>query len=101
MPVYPAYLLDKDDAFRLQADFKVTQAAPPMCLVHADDDKGLSSSTGSALLYLEYKKADRPVELHIYAKGGHGFGLKPLDLPTADWLVRVVDWMGATGWIGR
>ena len=100
VPVYPAYLLDKDDTFRLQSDLKVTQAAPPMCLVHADDDKGLSSSAGSALLYLEYKKANRPAELHIYAKGGHGFGLKQLDLPTADWLARVVEWMGANGWMG-
>ncbi len=100
VPVYPAYLIDKDDGFRLRTEFKVTEKSPPLCLVHADDDKGLSTSAGSALLYLEYKKLNRPAELHIYAKGGHGFGLKPLDLPAADWLVRVVEWMRAMGWMG-
>lgn len=99
IPVYPAYLVNKEDSSRLEAEFKVSPKAPPMCLIHADDDKGLSTSAGSALLYLEYKKLSRPAELHVYAKGGHGFGLKPLELPAADWLVRVVEWMGAMGWM--
>lgn len=98
--VYPAYLVDKDNLFRLQPGFKVTAKAPPLCLIHADDDNGPSTSAGSALLYLEYKKLNRPVELHIYAKGGHGFGLKQLDLPAADWLLRVNDWMRTMGWMG-
>jgi acetyl esterase/lipase len=101
IPVYPAFLVDKDDAGRLSAEFKVSPTAPPMCLVHADDDKGLSTSAGSALLYLEYKKLNRPAELHIFAKGGHGFGLKPIGGPTGDWLQRVTDWMGAMGWLGQ
>lgn len=99
VPIYPAYLLDKDETFRLRPEFRVTENAPPMCLIHADDDTGLSSSVGSALMYLEYKKLNRPVELHIYAKGGHGFGLKPSELPAADWLVRVVEWMRTMGWL--
>ena len=98
--VYPAYLVDQPDSFRLRPGFKVTATAPPLCLIHADDDNGPSTSAGSALLYLEYKKRNRPVELHIYAKGGHGFGLKPLDLPAADWLLRVSDWMRTMGWMG-
>ncbi len=99
VPVYPAYLVDPGDPQRLRADLKVTRAAPPLCLVHAHDDKGPSTSAGSALLYLEYKRLDLPAELHIYSKGGHGFGLKPLTLPAADWLQRVVEWMGAMGWM--
>jgi hypothetical protein len=70
-----------------------------MCLVHAGDDKGVTSSSGSALLYLEYKKLNLPAELHIYAKGGHGFGMRKSGLPTADWLVRVGEWMGSMGWM--
>ena len=100
VPVYPAYLLDKEDASRIRSDLKVTAKAPPMCLIHADDDKGLSTSAGSALLYLEYKRLSRPAELHIFSKGGHGFGLKPTELPSADWLVRVTDWMRTMGWTG-
>lgn len=100
VPVYPAYIVDKEDASRIRPDLKVTTKAPPMCLIHADDDNGLSTSAGSALLYLEYKRLNRRAELHIFAKGGHGFGLKATELPSADWLVRVTDWMRTMGWTG-
>ena len=100
VPVYPAYLVaSKDDTFHLKPEMKVTEKSPPMCLVHANDDKGMTSPSGSALLYLEYKKLNLPAELHIYAKGGHGFGMRKSGLPTAEWLVRVGEWMGGMGWL--
>jgi acetyl esterase/lipase len=100
VPVYPAYLVaSKEDTSHLNPNIVVTPKAPPMCLVHANDDKGLTSPSGSAMLYLEYKKLGLPAELHIYAKGGHGFGMKKTGLPTADWLLRVGEWMGAMGWV--
>lgn len=101
VPVYPAYLVaGKDDTFHLRPEIKVAEKAPPICLVHAGDDKGITSPSGSALLYLEYKRLNIPAELHIYAKGGHGFGMRKSGLPTADWLVRVGEWMRSMGWIG-
>ena len=100
VPVYPAYLVaSKDDTFHLKPEIKVTEKSPPMCFVHAGDDKGVTSASGSALLYLEYKKLNLPAELHIYAKGGHGFGMRKSGLPTAEWLVRVGEWMGSMGWL--
>ncbi len=99
VPVYPAYLVTKDDTFHLKPEIKVTEKSPPMCLVHAGDDKGVASASGSALLYLEYKRLNLPAELHIYAKGGHGFGMRKSGLPTAEWLVRVGEWMGSMGWL--
>jgi acetyl esterase/lipase len=99
IPVYPAYLVTKEDTFTLKPDVVVTDKAPPMCLIHAGDDKGQTSSSGSALLYLEYKKLNLPAELHIYAKGGHGFGMRKSGLPTADWLVRTGEWIKSMGWI--
>jgi acetyl esterase/lipase len=99
IPVYPAYLVAKEDTFKLLPEIKVTEKSPPMCLVHAHDDKGVTSASASALLYLEYKKLNLPAELHIYAKGGHGFGMKQSGLPTAEWLVRVGEWMKAMGWV--
>lgn len=99
VPVYPAYLVSKEDTFTLLPDVKVTAKSPPMCLVHAGDDKGVTSASASALLYLEYKKLGLPAELHIYSKGGHGFGMRKTGLPTADWLVRVGEWMRSTGWL--
>jgi len=99
IPVYPAYLVTKEDTFTLKPDVVVTDKAPPICLIHAGDDKGQTSSSGSALLYLEYKKLNLPAELHIYAKGGHGFGMRKSGLPTADWLVRTGEWIKSMGWI--
>lgn len=99
IPVYPAYLVSKDDTFSLLPEIKVTDKAPPMCLIHAHDDKGVTSASSSALLYLEYKKLNLPAELHIYAKGGHGFGMKASGLPTAAWHIRVGEWMQAMGWL--
>lgn len=100
IPVYPAYLVSKEDTFTLLPDVKVTDKSPPMCLVHAGDDKGVTSSSGSAMLYLEYKKLGLPAELHIYSKGGHGFGMRKTGLPVADWLVRVGEWMRSMGYLG-
>jgi acetyl esterase/lipase len=99
VPVYPAYLVTKEDPFRLKPEVVVTEKSPPICLVHAGDDKGVTSASASALLYLEYKKLNLPAELHIYAKGGHGFGMRKSGLPTAEWLVRVSEWMGSMGWL--
>lgn len=101
IPVYPAYLVTKEDTFHLLPEVKVTEKSPPMCLVHAHDDKGVTSSSGSALLYLEYKKLGLPAELHIYTHGGHGFGMKKTNLPVADWLIRVGEWMKAMGWVEK
>lgn len=97
VPVYPAYLVDKAAPFELLPQIKVTAKAPPICLVHAHDDP--HSAAGSALIYLEYKKLGLPGEVHIYSKGGHGFGMKPSDLPVSQWLVRVGEWMKAMKWL--
>lgn len=91
IPVYPAYLVSKEEPGKLLPGFEVTAKSPPMCLVHAHDDPWPSSA--SALLYLEYKKLGLPCELHIYAKGGHGFGMRKSGGPVNDWPVRVVEWM--------
>lgn len=99
IPVYPAYLVTKEDTFTLKPEVKVTDKAPPICLIHAHDDKGQTSASGSALLYLEYKKLNLPAELHIYAKGGHGFGMRKTGLPTANWLVRCGEWIQSMGFI--
>ncbi len=99
IPVYPAYLVGKENTFALLPEIIVTPKSPPMCLVHAHDDKGVTSASASALLYLEYKKLNLPAELHIYAKGGHGFGMKKSGNPVQNWLERVGEWMDSMGWM--
>jgi hypothetical protein len=60
VPVYPAYLIDEKnkDELRLLPEMVVTPKAPPVCFVHANDDRW--SAAGSALIYLEYKKLGLP-----------------------------------------
>ncbi|HRE81835.1 MAG TPA: alpha/beta hydrolase [Opitutaceae bacterium] len=101
VPIYPAYLVSKTNTFELLSSIVVTDQAPPICLVHAHDDKGETSSSGSALIYLEYKKRNLPAELHIYDAGGHGFGMKATGLPSAEWSTRVGEWLRSRGLLDR
>ncbi|MBE7497274.1 MAG: alpha/beta hydrolase [Verrucomicrobiaceae bacterium] len=97
IPVYPAYLTEKNSGFELLPEFKVTAKSPPICLIHAGDDR--ITAAGSALIYLEYKKQNIPAELHIYAKGGHGFGMKKNGEPVNEWPARVIEWMRSMGYV--
>jgi putative heme-binding domain-containing protein len=76
---------------------KVPEDAPPLFILCASDDR--LAAAGSARLYAEWKAANRPVELHIYEKGGHGFGMTPKGLPVDRWIERYGDWLGQRGLI--
>jgi acetyl esterase/lipase len=76
-------------------DVTVTPETPPAFLVHADNDR--LSSEKSVRFYLALKKAGVPAELHVYAKGGHGFGIQPTGLPIASWPDRCQAWMENQG----
>jgi acetyl esterase/lipase len=99
IPIYPAYLTGNEEPFALEAAVQVGDKAPPICLIHAHDDKGRTSSAASALLYLEYKKRGLPAELHVFTHGGHGFGMRQTGHPVAQWPARVGEWMKAMGWL--
>ncbi len=101
IPVYPAYLVSAENPFALLPTVKVTPKSPPACLVHAHDDRGTTSASASALLYLEYKKLSLPAELHVFHTGGHGFGMRQGSNPVASWPQRVGEWMAAMGWIDK
>lgn len=76
-------------------DLPVAADAPPLFIAVADDDQMFSGS--SAKLYLEWKAAKRPAELHIYSKGGHGFGLTTRGWPVDSWIDRYGDWLKTQG----
>lgn len=70
----------------------VPKNAPPMFLTAATNDQlGLASE--SIALYTMWLEAKRPVELHLYAKGGHGFGMRKQNLPTDRWIERFGEWL--------
>ena len=76
---------------------RVPEDAPPLFILCAADDQ--LAAAGSARLYAEWKAAGRPAELHIYEKGGHGFGMTPRGLPVDRWVERYGDWLAQRGLI--
>lgn len=73
----------------------VPKDAPPTFLVCADDDR--SHIPATLELYQGLHAQNVPVELHIYAKGGHGFGLRDVAAPVSTWDQRLLDWFVASG----
>jgi acetyl esterase/lipase len=76
---------------RLAPEIRVSAESPPMFLAHAGDDR--VSAENSVYLYLALKRAEVPAELHVYASGGHGFGLRPSDKPCSTWPKRCEEWL--------
>lgn len=88
VPVYPGGVRDSIP--------QVTAETLPTLLICAVDDRD-DISIGLAELYLAMKKAGAPVELHIYGRGGHGFGIRPGKRAVDRWPGRVVEWMHDIG----
>lgn len=97
--IYGGGFLDPNDKTKFREGFSVPKDAPPMFLAVAHDDK--SNPIEATRLYLEYKRQNIPVELHIFTKGGHGFGMRAAGNPVNDWPQRVADWMRSMGYLGR
>lgn len=70
---------------------------PPFFLAIAHDDK--DRSIESAQLYIALKKAEVSSELHIYESGGHGYGLRPTDLPVTRWNEVMGAWLKQIGFL--
>jgi acetyl esterase/lipase len=95
--VYSGGLVDNATR-QLRDHVRVTKDAPPMFFVHAFDD-GVTV-LNSLLLAGEIKKAGGSAELHIYPKGGHGYGLRHVDgQPVTDWPKPCEGWMRTMGFL--
>jgi acetyl esterase/lipase len=75
----------------------VPEDAPPIFLVHADDDKVVTASENSVRLYEAWKKRGLSAELHVYSNGGHGFGMRKRGLAVDSWPERFKEWLAALG----
>ena len=84
----------------MSKDVPVPADAPPMFIAAATDDSfGLAPA--SVALYEKWTSASKSAELHIYAKGGHGFGMRKQNLPTDHWIDRFVDWLELEGFLKK
>ena len=89
-PIYPAALALRNTP--------VPADAPAMFLAAATDDQ-LGLAPDSVGLYDQWTGAHKSAELHIYAKGGHGFGMRKQGLPSDEWIDRFADWLTQQGWL--
>lgn len=76
----------------------IANDAPPMFIVAASNDQ-LGLAPHSVDLYNKWLAAKHPVELHMYVKGGHGFGMRTQNLPTDTWIDRFGEWLSVQGFI--
>lgn len=71
---------------------------PPVFIVAANDDPQVPSAE-SVNIFQKWNQAKLPAELHLYEKGGHGFGMRPQNLPVDNWPLVLEDWLVNRGYI--
>ncbi|HEX7944960.1 MAG TPA: alpha/beta hydrolase [Phenylobacterium sp.] len=105
---YPGHLWAHEDESRatrkpedltLRPDIRVRADTPPTFLVQAQDDP-VDNIAQSLAYYVALQKAGVPTELHLYAKGGHAFGLRRPNLPIGRWPQLVEVWLHTIGMLG-
>ena len=94
--IYPGHLATDHDA--LNPNVPVSRDTPPTFLLQAEDDD-VDGVQQSLVYYKALKNADVPVEMHLYAHGGHAFGLRRTKLPISEWPQLVEIWLRTIGMI--
>ena len=97
--LYPGHMLENTTKdFALNPFIPVTSKMPPTFLLQAEDDP-VDSVKNSLVYYAALKKAAVPVEMHLYAQGGHAFGLRRTKFPVTAWPQLVETWLGEIGMV--
>ena len=94
LAIYPGHLSSDDGA--LNPNVTVSRETPPTFLVQAEDDY-VDGVNQSLVYYAALKSARVPVEMHLYAKGGHAFGLRSTSNPITHWPQLAEAWMRTIG----
>jgi acetyl esterase/lipase len=91
---------DADKDLSLNPDLHVTKQTPPTFLLQAEDDH-VDDVHDSLTYYIALVKAGVPAEIHLYAQGGHAFGLRRTEQPITAWPQLVETWFGTIGMIPK
>jgi acetyl esterase/lipase len=90
--IYPGYTAMANQNFAPNPDIQPTANTPPTFLLQAEDDY-TAHVESSVSYFMQLKNVKVPAELHIYAEGGHGFGLRPRELPIMGWPKLAETWL--------
>ncbi|MBZ5497395.1 MAG: alpha/beta hydrolase [Acidobacteriia bacterium] len=93
--IYPAYLTVPKEGDRLAPELRVGKNTPPTLLIQTEDDGERVES--SLFYYLALKQAGVQAEMHLYATGGHGYGLRPSQHSVSMWPRRAEEWLRTIG----
>ncbi|HWC95314.1 MAG TPA: alpha/beta hydrolase [Candidatus Sulfopaludibacter sp.] len=92
--VYPGYLSLAEKSFAANPDIHPTSDTPPTFIVQAENDP--VHVENAVTYFMALKNAKVPAELHVYAEGGHGYGLRRTALPITTWPQSVEAWLHTT-----
>lgn len=92
--IYPGHLATEKNT--LNPNAPVSADTPPTFLLQAEDDY-VDGIQQSLVYYAALQKAKVPVEMHLYADGGHAFGLRRTKFPVTNWPLLVETWLGTIG----
>jgi acetyl esterase/lipase len=105
--IFPGHLWNNEDrdpppieTFQLRPDIVVNRNTPPTFLLQAEDDY-VDGVHQSLVYYIALQKERVPVEMHLYAQGGHAFGLRPTELPITRWPALVETWLRTIGMVSK
>jgi acetyl esterase/lipase len=96
--LYPGHLAQEDKGFAFTPDIPVTKETPPTFLLQTEDDP--VHVENAVRYFMALKKVGVNTELHVYAQGGHGYGLRRTKLPVTAWPDLVDVWMKTIGVVG-
>jgi acetyl esterase/lipase len=95
--IYPAYLTREDGTNKVAPELSVTAETPPTFLVQTEDDP--IHVENSLFYYLALKNAKVPAEMHLFSKGGHGYGLRHTAAPVTEWPALLDKWLHKSGFL--
>jgi acetyl esterase/lipase len=94
--IYPGHLQASSNGLGLNPNVPVTRETPPTFLLQAEDDH-VDNVNDSLVYYIALKNAGVPVEMHLYAHGGHAFGLRRTNMPITEWPQLMERWLQTMG----
>jgi acetyl esterase/lipase len=93
--IYPGYLQSNDNPLTVSPEVTPIALTPPSFLIQTEDD---TAKVENAWVYYEaLKQAKVPAEMHLFANGGHGYGLRPTKLPVTHWPDLAATWLRTLG----
>ncbi|MEM9379981.1 MAG: alpha/beta hydrolase [Planctomycetota bacterium] len=95
VPIYAAYLAHPDDPARLAPEIELTEEAPPTFMTVTLDDR--TRGVDAARVLIELQSLGVECELHVFARGGHGYGMRDTGRPVHGWPKLCAAWLDELG----